>query len=38
VPYDAAELARGIDMQIRLAEEILKAGQPADRVPYRPPA
>jgi hypothetical protein len=37
VPYDAAELEKGVDTQIRRAEEILKAGIPKDRVAYQPP-
>ncbi|HVR76450.1 MAG TPA: S41 family peptidase [Planctomycetota bacterium] len=37
VPYNPAELARGIDTQIRRAEEILKAGIPKGKVPYQPP-
>ena len=32
VPYDPAELARGVDSQIRRAEELLKQGLPKDKV------
>jgi carboxyl-terminal processing protease len=34
VAYDAAELGRGVDTQIRRAEELLKRGLPKDEVPY----
>jgi C-terminal processing protease CtpA/Prc len=37
VPYDPAELVQGADTQIRRAAELLKAGLPEDKVPYRPP-
>lgn len=33
-PYEAADLARGVDTQIRLAEEFLTRGLPKDRVPW----
>ena len=33
-PYDPADLARGIDTQIRRAEEFLTLGLPKDRVPW----
>jgi carboxyl-terminal processing protease len=36
VPYDPAELVRGVDTQIRRAEELLKQGLPAEQVPFRP--
>ena len=36
VPYDPSELARGVDTQIRRAEELLKQGLPADQVLFRP--
>ncbi len=36
VPYEAKDLAAGVDTLIRRAEEIL-ARFPEDRVPYRPP-
>ncbi|HUF62424.1 MAG TPA: S41 family peptidase [Verrucomicrobiales bacterium] len=35
-PYSPADLLGGVDTQIRIAEEILKAGLPADNVPYQP--
>jgi C-terminal processing protease CtpA/Prc len=38
VPYDPAELARGIDTEIRRAEDLLEKGFPADEVDYVPPA
>jgi len=38
VPYDPAELAKGVDTQIRRAEELLKGGLPKGRVPYKPPS
>ena len=38
VPYDPRELARGIDTQIRRAEELLAKGFPADEVDYVPPS
>jgi len=34
VAYDPAELARGVDTQIRRAEELLKLGLPPDKVPF----
>jgi C-terminal processing protease CtpA/Prc len=34
VAYDPADLAKGIDTQIRRAEELLKTGLPKDRVPF----
>jgi carboxyl-terminal processing protease len=34
VPYDLAELAQGVDSQIRRAEQLLKQGLPKERVPY----
>ncbi len=35
-PYDPADLLKGVDTQIRLAEELLKAGLPKEKVPYQP--
>jgi carboxyl-terminal processing protease len=35
-PYDPKDLLKGVDTQIRRAEEILKAGLPKDKVAYRP--
>ncbi len=35
-PYDPADLLKGVDTQIRLAEEILKSGLSANKVPYQP--
>lgn len=35
-PYDPEDLRKGVDTQIRKAEEILKAGLPASKVPYQP--
>jgi carboxyl-terminal processing protease len=35
-PYDPDDLLKGVDTQIRRAEEILKAGLPKDKVAYRP--
>ncbi len=32
--YDPAELAQGVDSQIRRAEELLKAGLPKEKVPF----
>jgi C-terminal processing protease CtpA/Prc len=37
VPYDPAELRKGVDTQIRRAEELLKAGFPKGKVAYQPP-
>ena len=37
VPYDGAELLKGVDTQIRRAEELLKGGFPKGVVPYEPP-
>ena len=37
VPYDAKELAAGIDTQIRRAEELLTKGFPEYTVDYVPP-
>jgi C-terminal processing protease CtpA/Prc len=37
VPYDGAELLKGVDTQIRRAEELLKDGFPKGAVPYEPP-
>jgi C-terminal processing protease CtpA/Prc len=37
VPYDGAELLKGVDTQIRRAEELLKQGFPKGTVPYEPP-
>jgi carboxyl-terminal processing protease len=37
VPWEAADLAAGLDTQIRRAEEILKAGIPAGAIDYVPP-
>lgn len=34
VPYEPADLRRGVDTEIRRAEELLKQGLPADRVPF----
>lgn len=34
VPYDPADLVKGIDTQIRRAEELLRKGLPKDAVPY----
>lgn len=34
VPYDPAELARGVDSQIRRAEQCLAAGLPREKVPF----
>jgi C-terminal processing protease CtpA/Prc len=34
VPYDPAELAQGVDSEIRRAEELLDQGLPKGRVPY----
>jgi C-terminal processing protease CtpA/Prc len=34
VPYDPAELAKGVDTQIRRAEELLRTGLPKTKVPY----
>ena len=34
VTYDVAELRRGVDSQIRRAEDLLRQGLPADKVPY----
>ena len=34
VPYDPAELAHGVDTQIRHAEDLLEHGLPKDRVAY----
>lgn len=33
-PYDPADLVKGVDTQIRRAEELLKAGLPKAKVPY----
>lgn len=38
VPWDTADLAGGVDTQIRRAEEILKNGIPKDLIDYVPPA
>jgi len=38
VPYDPAELAKGVDTEIRRAEELLKSGFPKGKVLYKPPA
>ncbi len=38
VPYNPAELLKGIDTQIRRAEELLKKGLSKAMVPYQPPA
>jgi len=35
VPYDPAELARGVDTLIRRAEDLLRKGLPTGAVPYR---
>ena len=35
-PYDPAEIARGVDTQIRHADELLKAGFPKGSVPFEP--
>ncbi len=37
VPYDPAELAKGVDTQIRRAEELLKSGFPKGKVLYKAP-
>ena len=37
VPYDGAELLRGVDTQIRRAEELLSKGLPKGTVEYQPP-
>lgn len=37
VPYDGAELLKGVDTQIRRAEELLRDGFPKGVVPYAPP-
>ena len=36
VPYDPAEIAKGIDSQIRRAEELLQKGFPGGKVLYKP--
>ena len=36
VPYDPEEIAKGIDTQIRRAEELLEKGFPRNAVPYKP--
>jgi C-terminal processing protease CtpA/Prc len=36
VPYDAADLAAGVDTQIKRAEELLAKGFPKNAVPYHP--
>jgi C-terminal processing protease CtpA/Prc len=36
VPYDAADLAQGIDTEIKRAEELLAKGFPKNTVPYHP--
>lgn len=38
VAYDPAELVRGVDTQIRRAEELLKQGLPRDKVPFATPS
>jgi hypothetical protein len=38
VPYDPAEMAKGVDTEIRRAEELLKAGFPKGKVAYKAPA
>jgi len=38
VPYDPSELAKGVDTQIRRAEELLKGGLPKGKVLYKPPS
>jgi carboxyl-terminal processing protease len=38
VPYDPAELRKGVDTQIRRAEELLKSGFPKGKVAYQPPS
>jgi carboxyl-terminal processing protease len=35
-PYDPEDLLKGVDTQIRLAQELLKAGLPKDKVAYQP--
>jgi C-terminal processing protease CtpA/Prc len=35
-PYDPDDLLKGVDTQIRRAEEILKTGLTKDKVAYRP--
>jgi C-terminal processing protease CtpA/Prc len=37
VPYDPEEMTKGIDTQIRRAEELLKGGLPKGKVLYQPP-
>ncbi|MDH3590765.1 MAG: S41 family peptidase [Planctomycetota bacterium] len=36
VGYDPAELRKGVDTQIRRAEELLRSGFPKNTVPYKP--
>jgi len=36
VPYDPADLARGVDTEIKRAEELLGKGFPRNTVPYHP--
>jgi len=36
VPYDPADLAAGIDTEIKRAEELLQKGFPKNAVPYHP--
>jgi C-terminal processing protease CtpA/Prc len=36
VPYDATDLASGVDTEIRRAEELLRKGFPKNTVPYHP--
>jgi len=35
-PYDPKDLLKGVDTQIRRAEEILKVGLPKNKVAYQP--
>jgi len=37
VPYDPADLAKGVDTEIRRAEELLKSGFPKGKVLYKAP-
>jgi hypothetical protein len=37
VPYDAADLMKGVDTEIRRADELLLDGLPKGRVLYKPP-
>lgn len=37
VPYDPAEMLRGVDTQLRRADELLRGGFPKGKVAYSPP-